>query len=113
MTNEPAITSTPPLMNLEILWRTTSASKRAGESTIGVKVLSTTTVVPFSCPILLSSGMLATVSVGFDIDSKYMTLVFPSTMSFFTASRSPMSTNVVVMLQAQGKKCVRSAWVLP
>lgn len=42
----PAIMSAPPLMNLEILWRTTSAPRRAGESSMGAKVLSTTTVTP-------------------------------------------------------------------
>jgi hypothetical protein len=47
-------------------------------------VLSTTAVTPLSRAILLSSGMLATIKVGLDMDSKYKTLVYPSTIAFFT-----------------------------
>lgn len=110
---KPAMISAPPLMYLEILCTTTSAPNFAGDSTIGAKVLSTTTVTPFSCAILLNTGTLATVNVGFETDSKYSTFVLPSTIASSTISKSLMSTNDVVMLQALGKKCVSNAWVPP
>uniref|UniRef100_A0A7C9AY45 Secreted protein n=1 Tax=Opuntia streptacantha TaxID=393608 RepID=A0A7C9AY45_OPUST len=66
----PAMISAPPLMNLEMLCTTTSAPSLAGEMTMGAKVLSTTTITPLSWAIRHSSGMSATVRVGFDIASK-------------------------------------------
>ena len=41
-TTHPATQSLVPLMNLVMLWTTTSAPWRNGESTIGLNVLSTT-----------------------------------------------------------------------
>jgi len=47
-----------------MLCTTTSAPSFAGERIIGAKVLSTTTLTPFACAILLNSGMFATIKLG-------------------------------------------------
>ncbi|CAA7403698.1 unnamed protein product [Spirodela intermedia] len=64
------MTSAPPLMNLETLWTTTSAPILAGEMTMGEKVLSTTTITPFSCATAHRLGTSATASVGSPISTK-------------------------------------------
>ncbi|KAG0474821.1 hypothetical protein HPP92_014507 [Vanilla planifolia] len=88
------MTSAPPLMNLDTLWTTTSAPRRAGDTTIGMKVLSTTSITLPSPP-RSSPGMSATASVrfadGLNVDHR----VSPSLTAARTASASLASTKVV------------------
>jgi hypothetical protein len=58
------------------------------------------------------TGMLATISCGFETDSKYNTLV-DGLMASLTDRTSAISTKEVVMLEVRGRKWARKACVPP
>lgn len=58
------------------------------------------------------SGIFATLSCGFDMDSKYNTFV-DGVMAFCTELKSSTSTKVVVTLLDRGRKWARNACVPP
>lgn len=83
---------------------TTSAPSFAGDRTRGVKVLSTTTDTAYFLAIAQIAGMSAAVSVGFETDSKNITVGCSAASTDSTSSRFVMSINFVRNEAILGKK---------